>query len=72
MKVSKLLDKYLEQYLTYLEQFSPVQPAVLLLKEMSKSGNIHNAVFEDMELGVEKSLFTVCHRYWASWSSWII
>lgn len=62
MKVSKLLDKYLEQYLTYLEQFSPVQPAVLLLKEMFKNGNIHNAVFADMEQGLEKSLFTVCHR----------
>ena len=60
-KVSKLLDKFLEQYLTHLEQFSPVQPAVLLLKEMFKSGNIQNAVFEDME-GVEASLFTVCHR----------
>ena len=60
-KMTKLLDKYLEPYLSYLDQFSPVQPAVLLLKEMAKSGSLHDTVFRDMET-VERQLFTVCHK----------
>ena len=59
--MTKLLDKYLEPYLSYLDQFSPVQPAVLLLKEMAKSGSLHDTVFRDMET-VERQLFTVCHK----------
>lgn len=34
--VTDLLDKYLEPYLNYLDQFTPIKPAVLLLREMSK------------------------------------
>ena len=60
-KMTRLLDKYLEPYLSYLDQFSPVQPAVLLLKEMAKSGSLHDTVFRDMET-VERQLFTVCHK----------
>ena len=60
--MTRLLDKYLEPYLSYLDQFSPVQPAVLLLKEMAKSGSLHDTVFRDMET-VERQLFTVCHKY---------
>ena len=60
--MTRLLDKYLEPYLSYLDQFSPVQPAVLLLKEMAKSGSLHDTVFRDMET-LERQLFTVCHKY---------
>ena len=61
LKIIKLLEKYLEPYLNFLEQFTPVQPAVLLLKDMSKSGNLHDVVFTEME-NMEKQLLTVCHR----------
>lgn len=60
-KIIKLLDKYLEPYLNFLEQFTPVQPAVLLLKEMSRNGNLQDVVFTEME-NIEKQLLTVCHR----------
>ena len=62
LKIIKLLDKYLEPYLSFLEQFTPVQPAVLLLKEMSRNCNMHDVVFAEME-NTEKQLLTVCHRY---------
>ena len=59
--VKALLDKYLDQYLNFLEQFSPIQPAVLLLKDMSKNGSLQDVVFQNIEL-VEPQLLTVCHK----------
>ena len=59
--IRTLLDKYLDPYLTYLDQFTPVKPAVLLLKEMQKKGNIHEAVFGEME-NINKNFHTICHK----------
>ena len=55
------MDRYLEQYLQFLEQFTPVQPAVLLLKEMARNGTIHVIVFNEMET-CDAKFFTVCHK----------
>ena len=54
------MERFLDGYLQYLEQFTPVQPAVLLLKEMAKNGTIHDTVFKEME-EMDK-FFTVCHK----------
>ena len=61
MLVRRLMDRYLEQYLQFLEQFTPVQPAVLLLKEMARNGTIHDIVFNEMET-CDAKFFTVCHK----------
>ena len=58
----RLLDRFLDPYLQYLEQFTPVQPAVLLLKEMAKNGTIHDTVFKEMEEMEMTKFFTVCHK----------
>lgn len=56
-----LLDKYLDPYLAYLEQFTPVRPAVLLLKDMRKKGTILHSVFGEME-DINKNFHTICHK----------
>jgi len=58
--VTELLDKYLEPYLTYLEQFTPVRPAVLLLRTMSKKGNISEDIVREMDK-IPQTLRTICH-----------
>ena len=59
--VRRLMDRYLEPYLQFLEQFTPVQPAVLLLKEMARNGTMHDIVFNEMET-CDAKFFTVCHK----------
>ena len=56
-----MLEKYLEPYLDYLDQFTPVRPAVLLLREMKKKGTILDTVFAEMD-SINKNLHTICHK----------
>ena len=56
------MERFLDPYLQYLEQFTPVQPAVILLKEMAKNGTIHDTVFKEMEDMEMSKFFTVCHK----------
>ena len=58
----RLCERFLDGYLQFLEQFTPVQPAVLLLKEMAKNGTIHDTVFKEMEEVEMAKFFTVCHK----------
>ena len=57
----RLIDRFLQPYLQFLEQFTPVQPAVLLLKQMARNGTIHDMVFNEME-NCEAKFCTVCHK----------
>ena len=56
------MERFLDGYLQYLEQFTPVQPAVILLKQMAKNGTIHDTVFKEMEDMEMAKFFTVCHK----------
>ena len=56
-----MIDRFLQPYLQFLDQFTPVQPAVLLLKQMARNGTIHDMVFNEME-NCEAKFFTVCHK----------
>ena len=59
--MSILMDKYLDPYLSLLDQFPHVRPAVLLLRDMKKKGTLLNSVFEEME-NIDENFTTICHK----------
>ena len=59
--ISFLMEKYLEPYLSLLDQFPSVRPAVLLLRDMKKKGTLLDSVFGEME-NIAENFITICHK----------